>query len=152
MRLTVIIALMLGITSLLTAQSRLSGLWEGTITFGGIYSEDHHRFQMLLRTSGSALSGRSYVYLKNGEIIEMEIKGRYFGDWSMSIYDMEFKPIAGSDFQPPFRRKYQLLYQTSIWETTLNGYWQQIMEESLSPKRQRGRIFLKKLPQVAAKP
>ncbi len=98
------------------------------------------------------ISGRSYIYLDNGEILEMEIKGKLYGDWSLSIYDIKFLPIAGSELQAPFKRKYQVVYKTSIWETSLNGYWQEIKEETFDPKRSLGRISLKKLPQVAAKP
>lgn len=152
MRLFITLSLFLGLSSLVVAQNRLSGLWEGTITLDGIYSAKENRFQMLLQYKDGHLSGRSYVYLDSGEILEMKIDGRLFDDWSMSIYDIEFIPIGGSKLQPPFHRKYQLLYQTSIWETTLNGYWQEIRDEALDKKRQLGRITLKKLPQVAAKP
>ncbi|MFN7117240.1 MAG: hypothetical protein ACK4TA_10605 [Saprospiraceae bacterium] len=152
MRLFFTLSLFVGTSLLLSAQNRLEGLWEGSITLDGIHSPNEHRFQMLLRYKDGGVTGRSYIYLKNGEIIEMKIKGRLFDDWSLSIYDIEFLPIAGSDFKPPFKRKYQLLYQTSIWETTLNGYWQEVREEALDPKRELGRITLRKLPQVAAKP
>ncbi len=152
MRLFITLCLLAGSASLLAAQNRLEGLWEGSITLDGIYSTNEHRFQMLLRYKDGGVTGRSYIYLKDGEIIEMKIKGRLFDDWSLSIYDIEFMPIGGSDFKPPFKRKYQLLYKTSIWETSLDGYWQEIREEALDPTRELGRITLKKLPQVAAKP
>lgn len=152
MRFFVTLSLLVGTFHLIFAQNRLDGLWEGSITLDGIYSTDEHRFQMLLHYKDGGVTGRSYIYLKNGEIVEMKIKGRLFDDWSLSIYDIEFVPIGGSDYKPPFLRKYQLVYQTSIWETSLNGYWQEIREEALDPKRELGRITLKKLPQVAAKP
>jgi hypothetical protein len=152
MRVILTLSFLLGTSLLLSAQSRLEGLWEGSITLDGIYSSKEHRFQMLIRYNSGSISGRSYIYLPNGEILEMEIQGRLYDDWSISVYDIKFIPIGGSSLKPPFKRKYQLLYQTSIWETTLNGYWQEIKEEALDKKRHLGRITLKKLPQVAAKP
>jgi len=152
MRFFITLSLLVGSSLLLFGQNRLSGLWEGTITLDGIYSAKENRFQMLIQYKDGNLSGRSYIYLDNGEILEMKIHGQLFGDWSMSIYDVEFMPIGGSDLKPPFQRKYQLIYNTSVWETTLDGYWQEIRDEALDKKRQLGRITLKKLPQVAVKP
>lgn len=152
MRFIFICSFFLGASALLSAQNRLEGLWEGSITLNGINSTKENRFQMLIHYEEGGVHGRSYIYLDNGEILEMEIKGKLYGDWSLSIYDIKFMPIAGSELQAPFKRKYQLVYKTSIWETSLNGYWQEIKEESFDPKRSLGRISLKKLPQVAAKP
>ncbi len=152
MRFIFICSFLVATSVLLSAQNRLEGLWEGTITLNGINSTKENRFQMLIHYKEGGISGRSYIYLDNGEILEMEIKGKLYGDWSLSIYDIKFLPIAGSELQAPFKRKYQVVYKTSIWETSLNGYWQEIKEETFDPKRSLGRISLKKLPQVAAKP
>lgn len=152
MRFIFTFSLFLGASLLLSAQSRVEGLWEGSITLHGIYSTKENRFQMLLHYKDGGVTGRSYIYLDNGEILEMKIKGRLFDDWSLSIYDIEFMPIGGSELKAPFMRKYQLVYKTSIWETSLDGYWQEIKGEALDKKRELGRITLRKLPQVAAKP
>lgn len=129
----------------LSAQSRYDGLWEGELTYGGIYSEESYRFQMWLQYDGTSLKGRSYVFLSKDEVIEMEIRGVLYGDLSIYLSDTSFMPAEGSELMPPFYRKYQLLYKRSIWETALEGYWQEIVDSPMYEKRARGRIKLQKV-------
>ncbi|MCP3928395.1 MAG: hypothetical protein GY705_04770, partial [Bacteroidetes bacterium] len=124
----------------------LAGLWQGVITKGGLSSQAGDKFELYLEKDGSQIKGRSYIYLDNGNVIEMDVTGRLFDDRSMGLYDIQFISQEGSDFEPPFNRKYQLIYKKSVWEseTSLKGYWQENITSPFATKRKRGRIFLKK--------
>ncbi len=129
----------------LFAQSRFDGLWEGELTYGGLHSEQSYLFQMWLQSDGGNIWGRSYVHLKPNQVVEMEIKGRLYGDLSIYLTDVHFVPIAGSNVTPPFYRKYQLAFKYSIWETALEGYWQEIIDSPMDERRDRGRIKIQKV-------
>lgn len=129
----------------LTAQENLEGLWKGTITAGGLESEDSYTFELFLKKEGKKLTGKSYVHLERGKVIEMEVRGWLYGDMSIYMTDGEFIPVKGTGVKPRFYRKYQLMYRPSIWKTTLNGYWQEVIPQPFFDGRDRGRIFLKKV-------
>ncbi|HMO40629.1 MAG TPA: hypothetical protein PKC76_15890 [Saprospiraceae bacterium] len=131
---------------LLSGQGRLDGLWEGELTYGGLASAQSYRFQIWIEEKGGYITGRSYVYLNEDEVIEMEINGRTFRDWSISIYDSQLVSAAGLEVQPPFYRKYQLQYKRGIYETALEGYWQEIKEAMpLDARRAVGRLRLERV-------
>lgn len=96
------------------------------------------------------MKGKSYVHLEKGKVVEMEIRGVLYHDQSIYMADVEFIPLEGSGVKPRYTRKYQLMYRPSIWETTLNGYWQEIIPTPFFDGRDRGRIFLKKVKQNKA--
>ena len=125
-------------------QKGLSGLWEGTITKGGIYSEKGTKFELYLEVKGKVITGRSYVYLENGEVIEMDVEGKMYSDRSIYLKETGFISDKHSDLIPPFNRKYQFIYNRSIWDSTLEGYWQEMIPESFYEGRRRGRIILRK--------
>lgn len=127
------------------AQHRLSGLWEGVITTGGIYSREGHKFELYLDVNGNKLSGKSYVYLADDKVIEMAVKGNLYTDLSIYMEDIHFITAGDTEFRPRFRRKYQLVFNRSIWEKNLEGYWQEVRVDTLNEKRERGRVFLKKV-------
>ena len=127
------------------AQHRLEGLWEGTMTRGGIYSDQGYKFELLIEIEGSQIKGRSYVYLSDEEVIEMDVTGKIYGDRSIYFEDIEFISQQDAELFPPFNRKYQLVYHRSIWKNTMEGYWQEIRKEVFHEKRKRGRIFLTKV-------
>lgn len=129
----------------ISAQDDLEGLWKGTITAGGLESEESYTFELFLKKEGKKLTGKSYVHLKRGKVIEMEIRGWLYNDMSLYMTDGEFIPVEGTGVKPRFFRKYQLMYRPSIWKTTLNGYWQEIIPQPFLDGRDRGRIFLKKV-------
>ncbi len=129
----------------LSAQGRFDGLWEGKLTYGGIHSEQSYRFQLWLQTDGGSLKGRSYVYLTPEQAIEMEVQGTIYSDMSLYLLDVEFIPAAGHSLIPAFYRKYQMVFKRSIWETALEGYWQQILDSPMEERRERGRIQLQKV-------
>ncbi|NRB63181.1 MAG: hypothetical protein HRU40_09195 [Saprospiraceae bacterium] len=127
------------------AQEKLEGLWKGSITDGGLDSENSYDFEVFIKKEGKKIRGKSYVHLERGKVVEMEIRGMLYGDMSLYLTDVEFIPLEGVEVKPRYTRKYQLLYRPSIWETTLNGYWQALIPTPFFDGRDRGRIFLKKV-------
>ncbi|WP_367387963.1 hypothetical protein [Lewinella sp. LCG006] len=129
----------------LAAQLQFEGLWEGTITVGGIQSTKGYPVQIYLERQGKKVSGRSYVYLSDTRIVEMNLSGFLYDDLSVYLDEVEYVNRNGDNYVPPFLRKYQLMWNRSINGSSLNGYWQEIRQEIFDAKRERGRIFLKKV-------
>lgn len=127
-------------------QSRLEGVWKGVITQGGLESAEQLPFELYLQKEGGKLVGRSYITLKNKERVEMEVQGTLYGDLSIYLRDTDYVPVPGKeDEKPSYTRKYQLLYLPSIWDTKMEGFWQEITPHDFSEKRKLGRIKLKKM-------
>lgn len=131
------------------AQKSLEGLWVGTIT-DGIGSTTGLKFEMIIEVNDKEIKGRSFVHIGPDEVIEMELKGQMYQDRSIYMRDIQFIPTAGKEIPAPFSRKYQFAYDRSIWESTLEGYWQEVRGDALNPKRQRGKIILKKVKNTKA--
>ena len=129
----------------LAAQLEFEGLWEGTITVGGIQSSQGYPVQVYLERQGKKVTGRSYIYLSENRVIEMNLAGYLYNDLSVYIDEVEYVNRNGDDYLPPFLRKYQLMWNRSINGSSLNGYWQEIRQEVFGEKRERGRIFLKRV-------
>ena len=137
------------LTSPVSGQKLLGGLWKGTMTVGGLDSGKEIKFELFLEVKGKKLKGRSYVHLAPGKVIEMNVKGKLFEDRSLYLHEIEFIAPEGVDFEPPFNRKYQLTYYRSF-ESTLNGFWQEIITSPFDDYRERGRIKLKKVDESKA--
>lgn len=137
--------LLAAVTTTGYTQHRLDGLYEGTLTRGGIYSKEGLRFELLLEVKGNKVKGRSYIHISENEVIEMDIRGILYNDRSIYLEDTNFVSQTDSEITPPFNRKYQLVFNRSIWDSTLEGYWQEIRTDVFHEKRHRGRIFLKKV-------
>ncbi|MCB9041636.1 MAG: hypothetical protein H6557_33905 [Lewinellaceae bacterium] len=129
----------------------LSGLWEGTITEGGIYSKQGYRFQLYLEVNEKYIKGRSYIHISADSIVQMQLRGQRYQD--NSIYLEEVDPtwtqeeeaaIEQGASPQQFSRKYQFIYKRSIWDSSLEGYWQEVTPAPFNFKRERGRIFLEK--------
>lgn len=129
----------------LTAQLEFEGLWEGTITVGGIQSTKGYPVQVYFERQGKKVTGRSYVYLSETRIIEMNLSGQLYNDLSVYIDEVAYVNRNGDSYIPPFLRKYQLMWNRSINGSSMNGYWQEIRQEIFDSQRERGRIFLKKV-------
>lgn len=132
------------------AQDSLEGLWKGVITDGGIESDNSYTFELFIQKEGKKITGKSYVHLEKGKVLEMEVRGWLYYDNSIYLNDVEFIPLQGSGVKPRYTRKYQLMYKPSIWKTTLDGFWQEIIPQPFFEGRDRGRIFLKKVKQEKA--
>ncbi|MDP4709781.1 MAG: hypothetical protein NWR67_14935 [Saprospiraceae bacterium] len=129
----------------LSAQEQLNGLWEGVLTRGNLEARDGYRFELYLKVEGARITGRSYLYLEKGKIVEMELSGYIYEDRSVYLKEEEWIPREGITMDPPFLRKFQLLYSRSIWENKLEGYWQELVPQGEVLKtKEYGRIFLKR--------
>lgn len=123
----------------------LEGLWKGSMTLGGLEDQRKVTFELYLTRENKKLVGKSYLYLSNDQVIEMEVRGTLYGDLSLYLQDREFIPEPGSEEKAPYYRKYQLMYMPSIWNTRMEGYWQEVTPDYFSEKRRLGRIKLKKI-------
>ncbi|MCB0546734.1 MAG: hypothetical protein KDD19_04050 [Phaeodactylibacter sp.] len=135
----------------LSAQKGLAGLWEGTITHGGIYSTNGHRFQLYLEVNEKYIKGRSYIHVTADSIVQMELRGQLYNDNSIYLEEVnqewtEEEEAAIEEGASPeqFSRKYQFIYKRSLWDPSLEGYWQEVTPMPFHFKRERGRIFLEK--------
>ena len=127
------------------AQEPIEGLWEGTITIGGLESRQGYKFELFLEViDGRKIKGRSYVYIAKDDILEMDISGWLYNDRSIYFEDVDFIPVEGSTVFPRFNRKYQMIFNRSIWESTLEGYWQEMIHDPFDTRRERGRLSLRK--------
>lgn len=133
----------------LEAQKGLSGLWKGTLTIGGINSSKEVKMELYLEVKGKKLKGRSYVHIAPGKTIEMDVKGKLFDDRSLYLHEIKFISTEDESFLPPFNRKYQLSYHRSF-DSTLKGFWQEILTSPLDDHRERGRVNLAKVSESKA--
>jgi hypothetical protein len=129
----------------LSAQLQLTGLWEGTISLSGPEGFANYPLQVYLDKAGKKVTGRCYIYLTNEQIVETQLSGRLYDDLSIYIDDIVFVPNDKDDYEPPFLRKYQLIWQRGINGSALNGYWQETRKDIFAESRQRGRIALRKV-------
>lgn len=132
------------LNGVMTAQAGLNGNWEGTMTIGGIYSDEALPMQLYLKTENGIVEGRSYVQLPDGSTLRMDLEGKVYMDGSIRLLETNF---AGDEFNeqlPKFSRKYQILFKDDLWDPVLKGFWQEIKEEVFDPKRRRGRMTLRR--------
>ncbi|MCB9287326.1 MAG: hypothetical protein H6560_08415 [Lewinellaceae bacterium] len=151
MKITLAIALAAVLFLPLNAQKGLSGLWEGVITEGGLHSKEGYRFQLYLEVKGKDIEGRSYIFVSVDSIVQMDLRGKLYQDNSVYLEEVgrewtEAEEAAIEEGVPPgkFSRKYQFIYKRSIWDPSLEGYWQEVTPMPFYFKRERGKIFLEK--------
>ena len=130
--------------TLLLAQTSLDGLWEGTMTVGGIYSNEALPMQLYITSEGNQITGRSYVTLPSGEVLRMDLEGQLYGDRSISLVEVSFAGDAENEVMPEFNRQYQILYRPDLYDSELKGYWQEVTDLTFSNTRRMGRMLLKK--------
>lgn len=150
MRLLFSLLFLFTVTLPVSAQSNLDGTWEGTMTVGGIYSDEELPMQLYLKTTGKEVEGRSYVQLPDGSTLRMDLRGRLYNDGSIRLLETAF---AGDEFNerlPKFSRKYQIIFRDDLWNPQLKGFWQEIQEEIFDPERRRGRMTLRKRKDAGA--
>ena len=151
MKITLAIALAAVLFLPLNAQKGLSGLWEGVITEGGLHSKEGYRFQLYLEVTEQYIKGRSYIYVSADSIIQMDLRGQSYQDNSVYLHEVnpewtqaEEAAIQEGAAPDQFSRKYQFIYNRSIWDPNLEGYWQEVTPTPFKLKRERGRIFLER--------
>ncbi len=138
------LVMILGCTAgVLPGQSTLPGWWKGYLTVD-LNSDKGYVLELFVKQDGRELSGRSRVYLSPTYIVEMEWTGRLYDDSSLYIEEVRSQTLPG--LRVPFKRKYQLLLNRGIYETSLKGFWQEINEDPLHPRRERGRVVLERAP------
>ncbi len=128
----------------LFSQNNPSGFWEGVLTF----RSSEHRFEMQIDVVKKKISGVAYLYKTENEVITMKIFGKLYWDHSMNIYDLKLtnleKEEADNGMTFSFPKEYQLVYNRSLWDSTLEGFWQEHIPELLDERSKKGRIFLKR--------
>jgi hypothetical protein len=134
----------------LTAQTSIDGLWEGTMTVGGIYSNEALPMQLHITTTEDSIHGRSYITLPDGEILRMELAGRMYHDRSFSLFEVSFAGDEQNDVMPLFNRQYQIIYRPDLWSSELRGFWQEVTDLTFNERRRRGRMVLQKQKAKAA--
>lgn len=132
------------VASGVSAQSTLDGEWEGTMTVGGIYSNEQLPMKLYLTTEGVSVSGRSYVQLPNGNTLRMDLQGRIYKDRSISLVEVKFAGDPNNNYMPEFNRQYQIVYKADLWDPKLKGFWQEVTHLTFGKKRHRGRMILTK--------
>lgn len=144
----------LSLISVATAQTKsLEGLWRGTITTRGLEPQADCVFELYLQAAGkNKLKGRAYIYLPDGQILETQVNGTYYGDRSADLFEVEFIERTGQTATLPFYRKYQFIHQKSIFESEnkIKGYWQELPERRWGIKREQGRIYLERVKESKA--
>jgi len=146
-RLLLVCALAFFAVSISSAQEDhpLAGRWEGIITQSTHNSTDGYKFELFIKVENNRISGRSYIHISDRQIVQMDISGKMYGDRSVYLEDINFITAEGDTYVPPFTRKYQFIHNRSIFDSSLKGYWQQIITDPFNKKRERGRILLKKI-------
>ncbi|MCG8326547.1 MAG: hypothetical protein MI974_02620 [Chitinophagales bacterium] len=146
-----LIACFLCISMASFAQSGLAGIWEGTITYGGIESQTGYKFELFLELEGKYIKGRSYIYIRPDSIIHQDLSGRMYEDRSIYLKEVNVDYSDPESFdsrdevpEDLFVRKYQFIYNRSIWDSSIEGYWQEMIPTPFDYRRDRGRIKLKK--------
>ncbi len=128
----------------LAAQKGLEGLWEGSITRGGIYANTKLPLQIYLTVEGKEVAGRTYVMIAEGKTVQMDLRGKLFNDNSIQLTEIKFVGEEKNDYFPKFSRQYQLSWKRDLWDARLEGFWQEVTSETFHTFRERGRLELRK--------
>ncbi len=142
----VLFVLGLCVSPSLHAQKRLEGLFQGSLTLGGLGSSRKVKVEMYLKIDKKQVEGRSYVHLAPGKTVEMQLRGIFYDDFSIYLEEVgEIQPGAPGQANAPYPRKYQLMYSGHFEDVQLTGFWQQVIDTPFDKKRHLGRIKLAKV-------
>ncbi len=118
---------------------------------GGIHTEEGHRFQLYLEVDGKNIKGRSYIHIRKDSILQMNLSGTLYNDNSIYLREVDPKLTEAQEKaveegvpRSHFSRKYQFIYKRSIWDPSLEGYWQEVTPLIFNYERERGRVKLEK--------
>jgi hypothetical protein len=144
-KMTILMLLLLP-AMVLQAQKGLKGKWEGTITFGGYDKKQGEKFELYIENKGSQVLGRTFVYMDNSEVLVRKFKGRIYQDRSMYLEEIPDPALKNDTLSgnKPKLRSYQFLYTRSIFDSTLEGHWQEMIKDPLRKNRAIGRIYMRK--------
>lgn len=147
MKLTIITTLLL-LAGALSAQNGLEGLWTGSISERGTGEE--MRVELYLTLEDGYIKGMSYIHITKDSILRQELVGKMYQDRSIYMREVTegedgINPIAPKALEGgQYMRKYQFEFKRSIWESSLNGFWQEITPKSFSVERKLGQIKLER--------
>lgn len=128
--------------STISAQKNLAGLWEGILSLKG----KEYKFEILFTMPEKGrFEGKTYIYESERDIVEASIHGKLHQDRSMNLYDLEVSYTGPSEWVEIYKKNYQLVWHRSIFQSKLEGYWQERIPFGVNEKTKRGRIFLKKI-------
>lgn len=143
-----ILASLLLIAGALSAQNGLEGLWVGSIT-----EKSTGRalpVELYLTLEKGYIKGMSYIHVNKDSVITQQLIGKMYQDRSIymrevtdgahSIDNITPKTLEGGKYV----RKYQFEFKRSIWESSLNGFWQEVTPTPFSVKRKLGQIKLER--------
>lgn len=123
-------------------QAFLEGSWKGKYTYG-IQNDFGYPFEIFLRIDGRKITGRSYLVTPDKRKVEMDISGYLFQDLSFIIEETAIDKSPETS-ENTFFRKYQLRFKGDIWTKSLEGYWQEIIQNDFDKTRKVGRVLLTK--------
>jgi hypothetical protein len=126
----------------LSGQDFLEGAWKGKYTLS-IYSDYGYPFEIFLRIEGRTISGRSYLVTPDKKKLEMDVKGYLFQDLSFILEETAIIK-SPENSENTFFRKYQLRFKGDLWTKNLEGFWQEVLENSFDKSRKGGKILLTK--------
>ena len=128
--------------SLGAQESWIEGRWEGKITYALKKASLTLPFVLVLNMEGSKIRGRTYIFHGDTLIVSSDVVGRLYEDLSMRLQEVNTVASAGVD--PGihlFTRRYQLIVKRD-WEISIEGFWQEQINEPLYKKRRLGRVKL----------
>ena len=121
--------------------SPISGFWDGFLTLNGQrYTIEIH----INVEEGGQLNGFTSVSLPTGKAVEMKINGKVHFDRSVTV--REFSIVNEEELQDVqwYKKNFQLTFKRDLWETTLEGYWQEQIPQVIDERTKKGQVFLKK--------
>lgn len=138
----------LSLAGTLSAQNGLEGLWAGSISEKGTGKE--LQVELYLTLEEGYIKGMSYIYVSKDSVVQQELIGKMYHDRSIYMrevtdgeYDIDNitpKKLEGGKYV----RKYQFEFKRSIWESSLDGFWQEVTPTPFSVKRKLGQIKLER--------
>ncbi|MCR9101946.1 MAG: hypothetical protein NXI25_18455 [bacterium] len=147
MKFNILICLLLA-TGTLSAQNGLEGLWVGSIIEKS--TGEALPVELYLTLEKGYIKGMSYIYVNKDSVITQELVGKMYQDRSIYMREVTNGEYSIDNITPEtleggkYVRKYQFEFKRSIWESSLNGFWQEVTPTPLSVERKLGQIKLER--------
>jgi hypothetical protein len=132
----------------LSAQNGLEGLWTGSIIDKS--TGETLPVELYLTLEKGYIKGMSYIHVTKDSVITQELVGKMYQDRSIYMREVTDREYSIDDLNPEvleggkYVRKYQFEFKRSIWESSLNGFWQEITPTPFSVERKLGQIKLER--------
>jgi len=141
-------ALLLLLAGALPAQNGLAGHWTGSISEQNTGRE--LPVELYITLEEGYIKGMSYIHISEDSIIRQELIGKMYPDRSIYMREVTDKEYSIDNLSPEkleegkYVRKYQFEFKRSIWESSLNGFWQEVTPTPFSVERKLGQIKLER--------